>query len=374
MKAPTTVNDSLSSLIAEIYDTTLDPTRWDSALQLLVDLTGAKACGLVATSPADEVRIGYSTGVAPEFMQLYIDTYRQFDPMAAIQFSDVGRVCSTEDWVPMEDFRRGRFYQEWARPQGLEDAVNALLDRSIDGVCHFSIMTDRGPADGNLREVINTVVPHLRRAVLIGRTLYKETKIGAAAVDTLDALKTAIFLLDANGSITHANISGRDILHRNDFLRSVFGRIVAVDPVINRSIREMIASHSDDTVSETTVALPFVARDGERFLGHLLPLTAGRRRQAGIGYDAVAALFVGKASLDVKDAPETIRDIFKLTAAELRVLLTTAEFGGIAETARRLDVAQSTVKTHLGRIFTKTDTGRQADLVKLLATFSSPLR
>jgi DNA-binding CsgD family transcriptional regulator len=32
------------------------------------------------------------------------------------------------------------------------------------------------------------------------------------------------------------------------------------------------------------------------------------------------------------------------------------------------------VKTHLGRIFTKTDTRRQADLVKLVAAFSSPVR
>jgi len=32
------------------------------------------------------------------------------------------------------------------------------------------------------------------------------------------------------------------------------------------------------------------------------------------------------------------------------------------------------VKTHLGRIFAKTDTKRQAELVKLIAAFSPQLR
>jgi len=36
-------------------------------------------------------------------------------------------------------------------------------------------------------------------------------------------------------------------------------------------------------------------------------------------------------------------------------------------------VANSTVKTHLGRLFKKTGTTRQADLVKLVAAFSDRL-
>jgi DNA-binding CsgD family transcriptional regulator len=63
----------------------------------------------------------------------------------------------------------------------------------------------------------------------------------------------------------------------------------------------------------------------------------------------------------------------KLTPAETRVLLKVVEFGGVSETARNLNIAESTVKTHLGRIFIKTDTQRQADLVKLVAGFASPV-
>jgi DNA-binding CsgD family transcriptional regulator len=38
-----------------------------------------------------------------------------------------------------------------------------------------------------------------------------------------------------------------------------------------------------------------------------------------------------------------------------------------------LGVAETTVKTHLGRVFVKTGVSRQADLVKIVAGFATPL-
>jgi DNA-binding CsgD family transcriptional regulator len=45
----------------------------------------------------------------------------------------------------------------------------------------------------------------------------------------------------------------------------------------------------------------------------------------------------------------------------------------VPEVASALGIASSTVKTHLGRVYDKTGTARQADLVKLVAGFTSPL-
>ena len=38
-----------------------------------------------------------------------------------------------------------------------------------------------------------------------------------------------------------------------------------------------------------------------------------------------------------------------------------------------LGISAETVKTHLGRLFEKTETSRQADLVKLVGAYSNPL-
>ena len=63
----------------------------------------------------------------------------------------------------------------------------------------------------------------------------------------------------------------------------------------------------------------------------VLPLPSGERRRAGAGYAATAALFVRKATLDTPSPPETIARTYKLTPAELRVLLAVVEIGGARE-------------------------------------------
>ena len=78
------------------------------------------------------------------------------------------------------------------------------------------------------------------------------------------------------------------------------GRLVATDPILNRILREAVIASilGDGATRSESIALPFIAHDGERFVGHLLPLTSGRRRKTGVAYDATAVLFVNKASLD----------------------------------------------------------------------------
>ncbi len=118
--------------------------------------------------------------------------------------------------------------------------------------------------------------------------------------------------------------------------------------------------------------MPLTAHDGERYVAHLLPLTSAARARIGMAYRAVAALFVRKVALN-SPRGEVVARAFELTPAERRVLLAIVEVGGVPETAAALGVAETTVKTHLHRVFSKTGASRQADLVKLAAGFSSPL-
>jgi DNA-binding CsgD family transcriptional regulator len=53
--------------------------------------------------------------------------------------------------------------------------------------------------------------------------------------------------------------------------------------------------------------------------------------------------------------------------------LAIVDIGGVPEVAAALGVAATTIETHLDRLFDKTGARRQADLVKLVAGFSTPL-
>jgi DNA-binding CsgD family transcriptional regulator len=366
----------LLSIIADIYDSALDETLWRDVLQRIVDHTGARSAAVTTRRSTGEIHVGHSVGLSPDFEKSYIDRYGQLSPMKGIgPIGDQGLIYTTEDWLPFEEFRKTVFYQEWARPQRLEDGVNIVLNKSAEGLCHFSLTRSR-LVDDDLRRTLAWLVPHLQRSARIGEMLNQRARIAAPTEQLLDQLKPAVFLLNGAGHITHTNQSGRDILCREDFLRAERGLLVATDPALNRVLHDAVAAsvlHDGATQGESIV-LPFIARDGERLVGHLLPLTTGRRRKIGAAFEATAMLFVSKTSLDAPAAADVIKRVFKLTPAEVRVLLAVVEHGGVPDTARNLNIAESTVKTHLARIFAKTDTKRQAELVKLTAAFSSQVK
>jgi DNA-binding CsgD family transcriptional regulator len=115
------------------------------------------------------------------------------------------------------------------------------------------------------------------------------------------------------------------------------------------------------------------ARAGEPFVAHVLPLMERTRRRTGSAYAAVAAVFVQKASFDLPSSWEIIAKSYKLTPTELRVLFAIVQEGGVPTVSDAMGISVATVRTHLRRLFAKTGTDRQADLVKLVAAYANPL-
>ena len=67
--------------------------------------------------------------------------------------------------------------------------------------------------------------------------------------------------------------------------------------------------------------------------------------------------------------------VFGLTAAETRLAAQLASGASLAEAAEKLKVSRTTVRTQLQSVFAKTETRRQADLMRVLqGCLSLPLR
>ena len=94
-----------------------------------------------------------------------------------------------------------------------------------------------GLVDDEMRRRLRLVVPHLRRAILVGRVIDLSTATAARFADCLDSLAAGMFLVAATGTIVHANTSGRVMLDSGDVLRAVVGRLVASDPDSTRRCR-----------------------------------------------------------------------------------------------------------------------------------------
>ncbi|WP_247506880.1 helix-turn-helix transcriptional regulator [Bradyrhizobium sp. 1] len=193
---------------------------------------------------------------------------------------------------------------------------------------------------------------------------------------TLDGLDVGLYLVASDARLVHANTAGQAILDACNVLLEIRGHLMACDPSVSQTLRQVFAAsrHGDPALRAGGGAIPMIGLDGQRYVAHALPLVSGRRRGAGAAYSAVAALFVRKATLTIPPHSEALRNTFKLTPTELRVLLAIVELGNIPEVAAALGVAGSTVRTHVRHLFEKTGASRQADFVKLVAGYATPLR
>src|SRR5882672_9480254 len=98
-------------------------------------------------------------------MEVYAKTYSECDPLTLVPLFDIDQVVSVADIVDYDEYRQGRFYREWARPEGWIDAASAALQKSATDCTVLTIVRDErsGLVDDTMRRRMAAVVPHVRR-------------------------------------------------------------------------------------------------------------------------------------------------------------------------------------------------------------------
>jgi DNA-binding CsgD family transcriptional regulator len=379
MHGATSDMERFSTLVGDIYDASLDPGLWPSVFDEICEFVGCRQSSAVFQDVVrQKVDVYLTSTVDPHYRELFQEQYFKLNPIfPAVMFSEVGRTVPATDVLPREEFVQTRFAREWLTPQGYLDAVFTTLDKSPTS-CTFMVAIRNGRQglfDEAARRRFALVVPHVRRAIVVGKTLDLHKVDAAALADSLDTLASGMFLVDGTGRIVHANVRGRVMVSQGDVVRAIGGKLGAADAAADQALLDAFTScqKGDTALGRKGVALPIKARDQTRYVAHVLPLTSGARRKAGASYSAVATVFVQKAALDLPSPSEAVAREFNLTAAELRVLFAIIEVGGVPEVAEALGVSEATVKTHLHRLFAKTGARRQVDLTKLVAGYANAL-
>jgi DNA-binding CsgD family transcriptional regulator len=370
--------EEFSNLVGDIYDASLDPASWPAVFEQVCRFVHSSSAHLYAQDSLRKTANRYfSWGDDPRFTQLYFDKYAKINPMfpGAI-FFNVEEVHQLIEIIPREEVRRTRVCIEWMAPQQMIDDMFTILEKSATSCSLFQVIRRRsdGVVDEHAKERMALLVPHIRRSVLISKIIDLKKVEAAALADSLDTLSAGMFLVDASSRIVHANASGHAMLAEAKVLRAVGGHLGAIDPDVNQTLLECFAAaeRGDPAVGRKGIAVPLKAREGESYVANVLPLTSGARRKAGVSYCAVATVFVHRAELDLSP-PEAIVKEFRLTPTELRVLFAIIEVGGVPEVAEVLGISETTARTYLKHLFEKTGTSRQAELVKLVAGYSSPI-
>jgi len=367
----------LSQLIGNIYDAALDARLWVGVLEQATQFIGGTAAGIYWKDITVQGELHYVYNVEQSSVDEYFNKYIRFDPSLTAQFFfKVGEIYNTTNVLPYDEFVETTFYKEWVKPNGWVDHLAATLDKSATSFAQFGVFRNerQGLADDRMRQRMHLLVPHVRRAVLIGNVIDLQKEKAGSLSDALDRVDAGVFLLDKRCHIAFSNMAAQALLDDATILRTVNNNLIAVDPHAAQLLRNVVATASggDNAVGADGVAIPLSSRPGQSWVADILPLTSGARRQAGGLHSAVAAVFVRKVSMSAPYPTEVAARQFQLTPGEVRVLDAVLKVSGVSEIAVVLGISEATVKTHLQNIFGKTGVRRQADLIKLVAAHARP--
>jgi DNA-binding CsgD family transcriptional regulator/PAS domain-containing protein len=371
-------DEVLSSIIGDIYDCVLNSEGWVDALtRITASMDGAYTTIALASANDSHGRFAAQSPWDPAQMRILQEDYG-FDDIPGLKEAVIGDIdtpLTTLSSMSETELQQTSFYRNWAGPQGLREGCMTKFVHTPDriGLLGTSIRANRDVISAEEQRFLALLSPHLRRASLIG-DLLDQTRVTAHFYrEALQGLAAPVVLTDAQGSILYANGSAENMLAGHGPILSRNGVLQAQNRTAGSALLDAIAgaAKADGALGARGIGLPISAPGQPPAVAYVLPLTEGTARAAF--RPACAAVFISTTT-SASPLPEAVLiTLFELTPAEARVLLKIGGGMHAVAAALSLGISENTLKTHLSRIYAKTGTGRQADLVRLIADIGTPL-
>lgn len=193
-----------------------------------------------------------------------------------------------------------------------------------------------------------------------GRLKLENEALGAA----IDHFPTGTIVVASDQSIVKVNRAAKEMMALEDGLSLEGGTVSAKRPEeaarIRLLLQEVIAADGDGTVNWRTTT---ISRDSHRrpFQLLMIPLRTEREKHAND-----VAIYICDPEQALHPNFEILQIFYSLTAAEARFAAELINGRTIEQVAQSMGIEMSTARTHLKKIFGKTQTNRQGELVRLL--------
>lgn len=361
-------------LLDLISDASLDPALWTSVLERLTASVGGRGAMLSRLNVRD------GTGEAQFVRPDAEDARRAFahyapknplmivsDPAQYLQ-TWTPRVLTDEDIVPKTDFMQSEFYNDFMRPLDMHSVM--LIRLAIHDEDIFAISVSRAKPRGGFRteelDATRRLHPHLLRSFKLGRILDATRRESQNLAEALNVLQHPVIVVGERVGIRHANTAAEALMRRRDELVVKHGILSAANAAEARRLHHLIgrALSADPSLRDSSV-MTLGGSDVRLPLSvTVTPLRSARDSIFGGGASVMVTIVDPEAAVGFDQ--RKLQELFRLSPAECRVALAIFSGQTLKEAAASLEVSFFTVRGHLVRIFEKTRTNRQAELVRLL--------
>lgn len=176
-----------------------------------------------------------------------------------------------------------------------------------------------------------------------------------------------IIVVDVDANVEFLNDRAAKLISQKDgLLMNSAGVLRAARSDLTSELHQSIANVIlADPLSTADVALALPRTSGKRDLNLFI---ASSRRSDEPNSAAHATIFVTDPELPVEPSEKALREMFDLTYAEARLVRALMQESELKDAAEASNITLQTARSYLKRIFEKTGTSRQAQLVKLILT------
>ena len=368
--------EKANELLDGIYAAAVEPSSWPAALERFADSLGGSGVWLSRLNVADGTGSGLIARIDPAMPKVYLDHFAALNPFANARdpdryLSDYKPDVRLQDhWLPREDLLKTEFYNDFLRPQDVHSTL--LVQLTVAGRETVVININRTHAAGGFGPehvaFARKLRPHFARAFALSSRFGGINAREPEARRLLDMVTGPVFVVAADGHIDFANAAAERLDDCSFGLRVTRGRLEASDGIVARRLDQLIGAATAPAGSPRT--------------GGTLPLGPGGASLtvSPIGAGISDVLAGGPRAIIVLSAPiatgqpvDNLKKRYGLTNAEARVAVAIAGGASPREVAETFGLSFHTVRNQLQRLYSKTETRRQSELVLLVARLSSPI-
>lgn len=344
--------NSETDLLLALQDGAVGTAGWIEFLARLAGLTGAEFAAMVGrsagsdhlTSAAASAPSGASpTAGAGAIGAILIDRIR---PERIYDEADLAELANAEEGEAMRAaFDRLGIISVRAMRVVVPDAASFVL--GIVGKERF---------DAADSAVLRRLFPYLQAALRTADRIGRERLRATIAAEQMRRASSGWFLLDRAGAVIETSLETADLPHGIRILPSPQGdRLIFAERSAESALAAILhrlASHSDAGSHALRVTPGFHLRVAAA------PIPSASR--------AVALATLHGQSRLIADAATLMVDLFGLLPSEARLAAAIADGHGLVDAAEALGLTIETVRNYSKKIFAKTGTQGQADLVRLI--------
>lgn len=356
------------ALIDQIYEAAFVPELWPDVLDDLVAASDSASAAVLIFRQREAPPIYRTTAVTRESLDRFVSTdlWRRsgraaalFNPLLAER---IAQFLYVADYMTAEQLKTCSVEQS-LRDRGLGEQLQTAIPMPSGEIVGFTFEKWVGEGRHSSAQIaaMNGLRPHLARAGLIAARLGLER--AEAATSALQALGLPAAVLTSAGRVLAVN----DMVEaqKGPLLPMAFGGVRIADARADGLFQAAVASINQPEAQAVVRSIPLrPTPERSAAVIHVLPL---RRSAYDIFSGADILVVVSEMAMQGNIPPTRLLSaLFDLTPSEARLAALLAAGRTLARAAAEMEIGFASARTYLARIFAKTGTNQQSQLIALL--------